>query len=547
MGAVSSTLHLKVKYPTQERVGELQLKGLTVGQQVGMLGELTKELEKVVIGLDQKHYFQVGSQLPPLKKEELVKFLEADIDVFAWSTYDVPRIDPGFICHQLNVNPKEKTAFRAPNGNYHYRVMPFGLKNKGFTYQNMVTRMFESQFGRNMELLLQALLRKSDYTGRIAKWGTVLGAYDVKYIPRTAIKWQILADFMAEFTEGTIEKEERALEAMATLAVIVPPWKIYIDEASNRKGVRVGIVLITSEKMIMERSLRLGFLATNNEAEYEALLVGVAMVRQLFKDVVELYSDSRLVVGQVNGEFEARDEMMQGYLAKVQHAWAQFKGFVLKQIPRGQNSHVVSLAMLATSLGSSLPRVVAVEDMDSSNLMSGLLPEDKGEAKKVCRSAPRYWLSEEQKLYRNSHSGPYLLCVHPEAVEPLLEELHEGICGSHTGGGSLVHRALTQGYWWPGIPKTSQDYVKKYEQCQREQLFTPRHLDVAEERREVVTVKMTYYRQKHKQGYDKGVKSRPLAAGDLVLRKVVETAKNLAWVGKGHIGSLPLLALGLIT
>ena len=69
-------------------------------------------------------------------------------------------------------------------------------------------------------------------------------------------------------------------------------------------------MLITSEKLIMEKSLRLDFLATNNEAEYEALLVGVAMVRQLGGDVVELHSDSRLAVGQVNGEFEVRDERM---------------------------------------------------------------------------------------------------------------------------------------------------------------------------------------------------------------------------------------------
>ena len=92
------------------------------------------------------------------------------------------------------------------------------------------------------------------------------------------------------------------------------------------------------------------------------------MVRQLGGEVFELYSNSRLVVGQVNGDFEARDERMQGYLAKVQNARAQFKGFVLKQIPRGQNSHADSLAMLATSLGSSLPWVVVVEDMDNSSL-----------------------------------------------------------------------------------------------------------------------------------------------------------------------------------
>ena len=73
-----------------------------------------------------------------------------------------------------------------------------------------------------------------------------------------------------------------------------------------------------------------------------------------------------------------------------------------------------------------------------SFLKDGSLPEDKGEVETIRRKAPRYWLSEEQKLYKRSHSGPYLLCMHPEVVEPLLEELHEGICGSHIGG-SLCH------------------------------------------------------------------------------------------------------------
>ena len=81
-------------------------------------------------------------------------------------------------------------------------------------------------------------------------------------------------------------------------------------------------MLITLKKLIMKKSLRLGFLATNNEVEYEALLAGVAMVRQLGGEVVELYFDSRLVVGQVNGDFEAQDERMQGYLTKVQNARA---------------------------------------------------------------------------------------------------------------------------------------------------------------------------------------------------------------------------------
>ena len=124
--------------------------------------------------------------------------------------------------------------------------------------------------------------------------------------------------------------------------------------------------------------------------------------------------------------------------------------------------------MLATSLGSNLPKVIIVEDLVApsqddqpsirvhsvqvrpslmdhlvSFLKDGSLPEDKGEAEKIHRKTPHYWLSEEQNLYKRSHSGLYLLCMHPEAVEPLLKELYEGICGSHTRGRSLSHRAPT--------------------------------------------------------------------------------------------------------
>ena len=75
-------------------------------------------------------------------------------------------------------------------------------------------------------------------------------------------------------------------------------------------------------------------------------------------------------------------------------------------------------------------------------LREDILLKDKSEADKVRRKVPRFWLFEGQKLYKRSFSGPYLLCIHPEASELLLE-LHEGICRSHTGGKSLSHRAIT--------------------------------------------------------------------------------------------------------
>ena len=123
--------------------------------------------------------------------------------------------------------------------------------------------------------------------------------------------------------------------------------------------------------------------------------------------------------------------------------------------------------MLATSSTQDLPRVILVEDlykptktrrdtaqvhqirarpswMDSiiQFLKKDILPEERLEVDKIRRKATRYWLSENQKLYKRSFSGLYLLCVHPELTESLLEELHEGICGSHTCGRSLAHRAI---------------------------------------------------------------------------------------------------------
>ena len=76
-------------------------------------------------------------------------------------------------------------------------------------------------------------------------------------------------------------------------------------------------------------------------------------------------------------------------------------------------------------------------------LKEDILPKEKSKANKVRRKAHRFWLSEDQKLYKRYFLGPYLLCIHPEASEPLLEDLHDGLCGSHTGGRSFSYRSLT--------------------------------------------------------------------------------------------------------
>ena len=94
-------------------------------------------------------------------------------------------------------------------------------------------------------------------------------------------------------------------------------WKVYVNGTANQRGSGIGPVLISPEKTIIEKFLRLGFTATNNEAEYEAFLQGMAMLQKMGGKIVEMFLDSRLVVGQVKGELESRDARMQEYLSRV--------------------------------------------------------------------------------------------------------------------------------------------------------------------------------------------------------------------------------------
>ena len=95
---------------------------------------------------------------------------------------------------------------------------------------------------------------------------------------------------------------------------------MYVDGAGNQKGSGVGIVLVSPEKITIEKSLRLNFSTINNEAKYEALIMKMTMVQKMGEKAIEMFSDSRLVIGQVKGEFEARDERMQRYLS---HTYGQ--------------------------------------------------------------------------------------------------------------------------------------------------------------------------------------------------------------------------------
>ena len=238
-------------------------------------------------------------------------------------------------------------------------------------------------------------------------------------MPHTSIKGQVLADLVAEFTEPeTVElpsggnMDEKLVGTISQYCL--PTWEVYAGGASNQKGLGIGLVLMSPEKVVIKKSLRLDFSATNNEAEYETLLEGMAMVQRMGGKSIKLFSDSRLVVGQVRGEFEVKDERMQGYLSQVKCLQLKFDSFDLLHVPRSGNAHADSLAMLATSSAQDLARVILVEDlykptktgettqinqirarpswMDSiiRFLKEDILPEERIEADMVRRKAASY-------------------------------------------------------------------------------------------------------------------------------------------------------------
>ena len=104
-------------------------------------------------------------------------------------------------------------------------------------------------------------------------------------MPRTSVKGQVLADLVVEFAECpeemNVEQHSMDEKSVGLISAQCPsPWKVYVDGAANQRGLGVGLVLVSPEKITIEKYLRLGFSATNNEAEYEALLMGMVMVRK---------------------------------------------------------------------------------------------------------------------------------------------------------------------------------------------------------------------------------------------------------------------------
>jgi hypothetical protein len=142
------------------------------------------------------------------------------------------------------------------------------------------------------EYPLRKVMQKLDLSGRLANWAIELGQFDLEFVPRNAIKGQVLTDFLAELT-NLPEAEEEWI------------WIIYVDGSSTKKSGGAGIVIVTPEGEELNGSLKLEFRTTNNEAEYEAVIAGLGLALELGAESVEVRSNSQVIVGHIKGEFKA--------------------------------------------------------------------------------------------------------------------------------------------------------------------------------------------------------------------------------------------------
>ena len=129
-----------------------------------------------------------------------------------------------------------------------------------------------------------------------------------------------MAEFVDTPSEDRLEDQNMDGKSIGVISLQEPlSWKVYVDGVANHRGSGMGLVLLSPKKITIKKSLKLEFSATNNETEYEALLVGMTMVQKMGGKAVEIFSNSWLVVGQVQRELEARDSRMQEYLNQVRH------------------------------------------------------------------------------------------------------------------------------------------------------------------------------------------------------------------------------------
>ncbi|GKV05557.1 hypothetical protein SLEP1_g17554 [Rubroshorea leprosula] len=292
-------------------------------------------------------------------------------------------------------------------------------------------------------------LHRPECSGRLIKWAVELGEFHITFQQRSSIQAQALVDFVVECTPSHDSGNSEA-----------ELWTLYVDGSSSKKGSGARAVLMGSDNFRSEHALKFNFEATNNMAEYEALLLELRLAAKLKVRSLQAYSDSQLIVNQVNSTCEVIDSTLAKYLVVVSKLKCQFERFQLTKVPRTENEHVDFLSKLASDSSKGGRQILSrpTSEMELSQMTS--------KTKQSCGEKHLGTPCLMESCTKRSYSLPLLRCLIPYEAEYDLREMHEGIRGSHIGAWTLAHKVLRQGYYWPNMQEDAKKYVQRCQKCQ---------------------------------------------------------------------------------
>jgi len=229
-------------------------------------------------------------------------------------------------------------------------------------------------------------------SGRIGKWILELSEFDLRYELAKAVKGHIMADFVTQHC-GVVE----------TLEIML--WTLFFDGSTYDREAGIGIVLISPQGMKYEFSLPIVATSTNNQAEYQALIKGLELVKEVHADVVEIFRDSMLVINQLAGSYECRSEVLITYYEKSIQLLREFKDFRLEHVPRLHNEEANQLAQHASGYQPILNTLSTIGTDDwRKEIIDYLRDPSKKVERRIRFQATKYVLLEDE-LYLERSMG----------------------------------------------------------------------------------------------------------------------------------------------
>ncbi|KAL1194848.1 hypothetical protein V5N11_011163 [Cardamine amara subsp. amara] len=212
---------------------------------------------------------------------------------------------------------------------------------------------------------LRTILHGPSQSGRLAKWAIELSEYEIEYKSRVSAKAQVLADFLTELpaSEATLKDDNKT-------------WRLFVDGSSSKQGCGVEIICKTPTAEIIEQSFRLLFPASNNDAEYEALIARFCLAKGIGAQEVITYCDSQLVVNQFNEDYEVKDTRIEAYLKIITNLAQKLKKSKSVHSSRSDNGSANSIVQRSRvrSLERSLkPKLLMAFAMMIGGLTGGAI------------------------------------------------------------------------------------------------------------------------------------------------------------------------------